>query len=303
MAERFIKFIPSKEAFWLLTEKPNAFRLLTFIANSARRTDGNPDGLLVGQCHLQNWTAYNLTEQEYRTAKNVLTTRKHIKILETNRSRKKSTTGTTTNSTLVQIISSTVYDINLETSNDRINDRSTTDQRQSRRKKSDKKDHHPYPSASGLTDDFSSKGEEGEAKTEVYPGVFLSQQDLAACLKIKGTIEKVKSSIEFIQTNPKRTSEITDWPNALARWKVDGKTKAKVQDHIAYAETICAEFPEFDSGRGWRCYAYNDRKKDQRGLLFESESAYNEPLFIPLIDGEFRSRCEEFIKIKNMRKK
>jgi len=135
VSERFIKFIPSEEAFWLIHKKPNAFRLLTHIANTARRYEGHPDGLSIGQCHLQHWKKYNLTEREYRTAKEILVTRKHILICETNRTRKKSTTGTTTVSTLVKLLSSTVYDINSECNDDRIDDRATTDRRQTRKNK------------------------------------------------------------------------------------------------------------------------------------------------------------------------
>jgi len=141
MSERFIKFIPSEEAFWLMDNKPNAFRLLSRIANTARRSNGNPDGLNIGQCHLQHWTKYNLTEREYRTAKDILVKRKHIKIIETNRTRQKSTTGSTTGSTLVQLISSTIYDINQETNDDRIDDRATTDRRQTRIYKKEKEIH------------------------------------------------------------------------------------------------------------------------------------------------------------------
>jgi hypothetical protein len=129
MSERFLKFIPSEAAFWLMTHKPNAFRLLTHIANTARRTYGCPEGLSIGECRLLNWKNYNFTEQQYRTAKKILVDLKHIKIIETCRTRQKSTTGVTTGSTLVRLISSTIYDINSEEINDRINDRATTDQR------------------------------------------------------------------------------------------------------------------------------------------------------------------------------
>lgn len=150
MSERFIKFIPSEEAFWLMKEKPNAFRLLAHIANTARRANGYPDGLIIGQCHLQSWTFYGLTEQQYRTAKDILVKRKHIIIIETNRTRKKSTTGSTTASTLVQLCSLTIWDINPEPINDRINDRATTDQRPSndkqegiRKNKKEKEEQQP----------------------------------------------------------------------------------------------------------------------------------------------------------------
>lgn len=158
MSERFLKFIPSEEAIWLMHKKPNAFRLLMHIANTARRANGHPDGLIIGQCHLQSWTFYDLTEQEYRTAKDILVKRKHIIIIETNRTRKKSTTGVTTNSTLVQLCSSTVWDINPYESNDQINDRATTEQRPSndkqegiRRNKKEKENKQPLtPSFSHL---------------------------------------------------------------------------------------------------------------------------------------------------------
>lgn len=129
MSERFIKFIPSKEAFWLMTHKPNAFRLLTHIANTARRTYGCPEGLSIGECRLLNWEKYDLTEREYRTAKKILVDLKHIIIIDTCRTRQKSTTGTTTVSTRVRLISSTIYDINSEEIDDRNDDRATTERR------------------------------------------------------------------------------------------------------------------------------------------------------------------------------
>ncbi len=129
MSQRFIKFIPGPEAEWLISNKPNAFLLLTIIAQRARRMNGNPDGLTIGQAHIGDWKACGLTEQEYRTAKEILLSRKYIKIVETCRTRKKSTTGTTTKGTLVQLICNTIYDINIICDNDRINDRATTDQR------------------------------------------------------------------------------------------------------------------------------------------------------------------------------
>ena len=147
VSNRFLKFILSDEALWLMDHKPNAFRLLTHIARTARRTPGHPDGLLVGQCHLQNWGKYRLTQQEYRTAKQVLVKRQHIKIIKTSRTPKKSTiesttestTELTTASTLVQLCSNTIWDINIKVLNDSnddrtnqpINDRATIEQRSS----------------------------------------------------------------------------------------------------------------------------------------------------------------------------
>lgn len=148
MSERFIKFIPSQEAMFLVTHKnpayQNAFRLLTIIAERARRYDGHPDGLKVGQCHLGNWAEYGMSEQNYKTAKKILERMQLIKIIETNRTRKKVTTGVTTEGTLVELCSTTVYDINVQDANDSSNDCLTTGQRlpndKLRKKKKEKKE-------------------------------------------------------------------------------------------------------------------------------------------------------------------
>ena len=104
-----IYLVSSPEANWLMLEKQNAFILLTFIAANARRYNGHPDGLKIGQCHVGNLKKLNMTQQEYRTAKKILILRKHIKVIETSRTRKQSTDGTTTIDTLVELISSTVW--------------------------------------------------------------------------------------------------------------------------------------------------------------------------------------------------
>lgn len=147
MSERFIKFIPSEESTYLIIHKPNAFRLLTIIATRARRENGHPDGLMPGQCYLGDYKNYGMSEQEYRSSKNILIMQKHVKIVETCRTRKKSTTGSTTVGTLVELISSTVYDINVLTINDRIDERPTTDQRRTRRKKKEKEEKEEHISA------------------------------------------------------------------------------------------------------------------------------------------------------------
>lgn len=153
MSERFIKFIPSQEAMFLVTHKnpayQNAFRLLTIIAERARRYDGHPDGLKIGQCHLGNWAEYGMSEQNYKTAKKILERMQLIKIIETNRTRKKVTTGVTTEGTLVELCSTTVYDINVQDGNDSSNDCLTTGQRlpndKLRKKKKEKKEKEEQP--------------------------------------------------------------------------------------------------------------------------------------------------------------
>lgn len=139
---------------WLLIQKPNAFRLLLIIADRARRKNGHPDGLKIGQCQLGDYESYGLTEREYRTAKEILVSRKIVKICETSRTRKKSTNGTTTSGTLVQLLDSRIWDINSETTDERIderptNDRRTTDDEQEgiRKNKKEKEGLPPTPSS------------------------------------------------------------------------------------------------------------------------------------------------------------
>jgi hypothetical protein len=164
------------------------------------------------------------------------------------------------------------------------------------------KDHHPLtPSWANrkVIDDFSSKGE----RVEICSGVFLSPEELDSCIAIKGNQEKVRLAIEAIQGHPKRKSAITSWPNALATWKIENTTQTRIQDHAEYAKKLCLEFADFEDGDGWRCRPYEDTRKDQTGLLFESQSAYQEGFFLALVDGDFISKCENFIERERMRVK
>lgn len=130
--QRFIKFIPSEEALYLQEHETTAFLLLCHIATRARRTKNSPDGLEIGEALIGDYKKAGIpTEMKYRTAKQVLERRKHVKIVETARKRKKATTGITTKGTKVKLLRSDVWDINEERINDQINERITTEQRPS----------------------------------------------------------------------------------------------------------------------------------------------------------------------------
>lgn len=132
MSERFLQLNiendQNHEGDWLAAKHPNAFILLYFIARRARRIPGLIDGLEVGMAKIGDWEKIGLSRQNYRTALKVLTTYKFIEILETNRTRKKSTTGVTTEGTLVRILDRRIWDINSEEPNHRPNHCPTTDQ-------------------------------------------------------------------------------------------------------------------------------------------------------------------------------
>lgn len=155
MSERFIKFIPSSEAMYLVIKQANAFRLLTIIAECARRYEGAPDGLKIGEALIGDWKSYGMTERNYRTAKDVLIRRLHLEIVETCRTRKKVTTGVTTVGTRVKLISSTVYDINSNRHDDRHDDRPTTDRRptddeQEQQEEQERKEQQPQTPSSKI---------------------------------------------------------------------------------------------------------------------------------------------------------
>lgn len=215
---------------------------------------------------------------------------------------KKTTNSLTNHYTCYIWVTERFSKINNQPNNQPGTNRPPTDHHKSEDKKDRyKKDHPSIPSfgSDRMIDDFSFEKE----KIEIITGVFLSQKDLDSCIALKGDLEKVKYAIDFIQSSKKRKHAINDWPKALSNWKIENKTQNKMQQHIEYSEKICNEFLEFKNGHGWRCYMYTDRKKDQRGILFQAESSYQKAFFLALTDGEFQTKCEDFIKSKNMRKK
>jgi hypothetical protein len=131
MAERFLQLNLDNEAAEsddLAIKHPNAFILLYFIARRARRFLGHSDGLEPGMAKIGDWENMGLSRQNYRTALKVLVVKRFLQIIETNRNRKKSTTGSTTEGTLVKLLDSRVWDINIETHNHRNNHCLTTAQ-------------------------------------------------------------------------------------------------------------------------------------------------------------------------------
>jgi hypothetical protein len=132
MAERFIKFYPTDESDWLVRHYGNAFILLTIIASRARRENGHPDGLIIGDALIGS-TDFEpgMTRQNFRTAIEKLVEFGYIKIISNGKrffDREKSTIKVTITGMLVNLIKLTIYDINPETGNQRSNQRPTNDQ-------------------------------------------------------------------------------------------------------------------------------------------------------------------------------
>lgn len=155
MSQRFLKYIVSDKSSWLRKNHPNAYLLLSLIAERARRTSGHIDGLEVGDAHIGDFKMAGIeTESKYRTAKNILIRIGAIKNKETCRNRKKLTTDitgkTTTVGTLVTLLNSEFWDINKLSDDDRNDDRNddriatgsrpSDDEQERKERKNEKKD-------------------------------------------------------------------------------------------------------------------------------------------------------------------
>lgn len=150
-SQKFIKFIPSEKSNWLMSTYPFAFLLLCLIAQRARRTANSPDGREIGEAFIGDYKAIGASREQYRTALKVLERISAITIVETCRTRKKSTTGTTTVGTKVSLLGSEYWDVNYESTNHRSHHRATTEpppshHEQDRTDRLDRLDSTPTPS-------------------------------------------------------------------------------------------------------------------------------------------------------------
>ncbi len=104
MCEKFLKLSRSEETKYLARKHPKAFILLFFVAERARRQNGLPDGLSIGECHIGDHQNMGLTRQEYRTALKTLIDKRFLEKLTTCRTPEKNTTKITTVGTLVKLL-------------------------------------------------------------------------------------------------------------------------------------------------------------------------------------------------------
>jgi hypothetical protein len=301
VSERFLKFIPSEEALYLLTQKGHAFRLLTIIAESARRYEGGTDGLKIGEALIGGHENYDMTESNYRSAKKILQRRSHIQITETCRNRKKVTTGVTTVGTRVKLLSSTVWDINSEQGNDRSNDRLTTDSRPTheelRKKKKDKKDKKEPQTPSFPKIQFR---ENVQLTQNEFDSLF-SKHGKDFLERMLDALDSYKGSTGKQYKSDFHTMKEGGW--VIERVKKDILTsKTGLPSAIAENEQQAQKLEEKYSNfiKGWRCRIYTDQKKDQKGLLFESESPYVPTHFVAFANGRFKQEVSNFMKTKNL---
>lgn len=201
-------------------------------------------------------------------------------------------------------------------------DRATTQQKKGNRSPSYNidiletidRDHHPYPSSekvtnprdekkSCMTDELSSiQKKEEPQKIHVTQDVYLTQVEIDQCLRVKGNMQNVKDSIEYILASPHRKTTISNWPNTLAVWKIKPTTNHSasiIQENENLTLTLEKETAK---NFGWKCESYFDRSKDVKGLLLINTSGAcpPPPVFIPYIDPEFKTKTYKALQDKNL---
>lgn len=264
MSERFLKFIPSREALYLARKHKNAFVLLMFIAERARRYHDDPDGLKVGQCQIGDYKEYGLTEKEYRTAKIILVRLGHIKIVETCRTRKsrleqrkthnfknvenwatERATVSTTIGTLVELCKLGIWDINFQDDNhhkgDRKGDRGATEGRPKGEEQEYKED---------ISNDISKKEVALRAGThpaspirardclifnfEKWEFEGIGEKDLASWKVMYPHIElsvEILKAAQWLKNNPSRSNK-KQWRKYLTGWF--GRANDTMENKKAY---------------------------------------------------------------------
>jgi len=265
MSERFIKFIPSEEAMYLVIKKGHAFRLLTIIAELARRYEGAPDGLHIGEALLGDWKSYGMTEQNYRTAKKILVQRQHLEITETNRNRKKSTTGVTTEGTKVKLLSSNVYDINISEGNDRPNDCLTTDQRlpndELRKNKNIKKEEESKVYAQSAAPLHTKENLFFNSESCLFEGISLEdRKDWVAMFPNVNLDLEITKATQWLKSNPSKSKKKL-WRKFLTGWF------SRANDYAENKKAFKANFPKASVERGTKNMDGTPMKSKAEGLF------------------------------------
>jgi hypothetical protein len=328
MSNRFLKLMMTEDSDFLQENYPNAFLLLIHICKIARRTPNGLDGLKVGDAIVGEITTpkkAGITKKEYRTALkkleelrfievvfNPLTRFKSIKISGKTTNVQKRATKKATKSKIVNVLDSRICDINPDIKGEQKGELGATKGRQTRKKKNEQEDHHPLPSSfsvGGMGDDSDEDdeplgngqgGQPSEELIEVFEGVTLTKAVLDECIAIKGSFEEVQQAVEFIQHSKQRREEIVDWPNALRNWKVKSNLNRRISENERSGQIIIDRFPDYKSGKGYRCVKHYDEHKDQFGIKFEPSSRYVEEYFVTFIDPKFKEKVTNFIRSKGM---
>lgn len=219
---------------------------------------------------------------------------------------KKTTNSLTNKYTCYIWVTERFSKINNQQNNQPTTNRQPTDHHESRKKKDIYKEDHPLTPSLQKGDDDDSLSKKKNKKADepliqVYKEISMTQKDLDKCIEIKGSIEEVRRSIEYITNHPGRKSNIRSWPNAMKTWNIPNHVKSYMQEHEEMGKRLDRDF---STAQGWRCFLYNDRQKDQKGILFECTSSVGNhvPIFIAFHDKDFIEKASKVLREKKMQK-
>jgi hypothetical protein len=222
----YVQLIRSDEAKFLLANHPLSFAVLSFIAIHARRYNGHPDGLIIGDALVSSECFPGLSRQNFRTAIEKLGKDNFIKIVSNGKKlfeREKSTIKITIKGYLVNITCLTIYDINSDDGNQRNNQRVTNDQptgnhKQERRRKNNKeKEEQIYAqSASPLHTKVESLF--FNLKSSLFEGISLEdRKDWEVMFPNVNLDLEITKATQWLKSNPSRSNKKL-WRKFLTGW-------------------------------------------------------------------------------------
>jgi hypothetical protein len=228
----FYKGIRSEEADWLQENDIWAFVLLTYIARKAIWSENHPSGLRPGEVELGDFKACGIpTRQTYREALKRLSHRGKVEIITSNRKSQNATTSTTTSKTIVRLIDSDIYDLNLNFNNHLNNHLTTTSQppprfthiyiKEGKERKEGSSTKNPPSSDLLPTPIYFS------LKTKSFEGISSEQLDQWQRDYLEISVRKTIDSIEeWYRNNPQAVGKIKNWEKAVIKWLSEDNEKA-----------------------------------------------------------------------------
>lgn len=116
MNDGFVQAPRGEAGEMLIRRNYHAFILLYFISQRARRTPDPINGLEIGEAMMGDFETYGMSKQNYRTAKAILEECNLV------------TLKPTPKGTIIKIIDTSIFDININESNEQTNTQLTHDQ-------------------------------------------------------------------------------------------------------------------------------------------------------------------------------
>ncbi len=235
-----------------------------------------------------------LTEMEVRGILHQLDGTKYLKILE-------KITSKTTNKFTVYRWSTDVFSIN----DNQQNNQQTTSRQPADNHKLEYKNKR-IKKDPPLTPPLESKRDEdsflpiNEKLIEICHGIELTQSQIAECVAVRGDFQTVQFIVDEIISWRGRKFEITDWVTTINTWTIKNKIKDKIIKNEMFADKMDAKYSE--NPDGWTCRKYHDKRKDQKGLLFEGRGASVEPIFVDVSSCDFIDKVGKIIREKGMQK-